>query len=186
MIDENKNVFILREIVKLRNAVAHNTCVLAELDKKDNPNKPDYKIVYFLQNCGIGKEASEKWGGEKMVIAPPLEYNEIMKMVPSGKLLTTSEIRKYVAKKHNVDVTCPLTAGIFINICAWASYQREDDITPYWRILKTDGELNPKYPGGVEAQKQMLEKEGFKIGTKGNKNIKYFVKDYEKDLFELK
>jgi len=53
---EIKNVFILREIVKLRNAVAHNSCVLCDLDKKDNNFAPDYKIVNYLNNCGIRKE----------------------------------------------------------------------------------------------------------------------------------
>lgn len=56
---EIKNVFILREIVKLRNAVAHNSCVLSELGKKDNKFSPDYKIVDYLNNCGIKKETRD-------------------------------------------------------------------------------------------------------------------------------
>ena len=54
--DESKYVFILREIGKLRNAVAHNSCVLSNLDKKDNNYPPDYKIANYLKKCGIGKE----------------------------------------------------------------------------------------------------------------------------------
>ena len=86
------------------------------------------------------------------------------------------------AKKYNTDITCPLTCGIFVNICAWASYQRKEDITPFWRTLKSDGELNAKYPEGIELQKKLLEKEGHEIILKGKKNIKYFVKDFEKNL----
>lgn len=56
---ELKNVYILREIVKLRNAVAHNSCVLCELDKKDNLYNPDFKVVQFLNRCGIKKEARD-------------------------------------------------------------------------------------------------------------------------------
>ena len=56
---------------------------------------------------------------------------------------------------------------------------------PYWRTLKADGELNEKYPGGVESQKKQLEAEGHTIITKGRTNIRYFVKDWEKNLFEL-
>ena len=59
------------------------------------------------------------------------------------------------------------------------------DETPYWRTLKANGELNPKYPGGVEAHKEMLEKEGHTIIQKGRTNIKYYVKDYEQALFSL-
>ena len=51
--------------------------------------------------------------------------------------------------------------------------------------LKANGELNPKYPGGTEEQKRLLEAEGYTVLKKGRTNIKYFVKDYEKFLFEI-
>ena len=72
-----------------------------------------------------------------------------------------------------------------MSVAAWASHQRFEDKTPYWRTLKANGELNEKYPGGVEAQKEMLEKEGHTIIQKGRKNIRYYVKDYESFLFDL-
>lgn len=72
-----------------------------------------------------------------------------------------------------------------MSIAAWASYQRADSDTPYWRTLKANGELNAKYPGGIEAQKEKLEAEGHTIVTKGRTNLRYFVKDYEQTLFEL-
>ena len=56
---ESKNVFILREVGKLRNAVAHNSCVLCDLDKKDNQFAPDYKIIDFLNKCGINKDTRD-------------------------------------------------------------------------------------------------------------------------------
>ena len=55
-LDDKKYVFILRDINKLRNAVAHNSCVLSELDKKDNIHRPDVLIINYLKKCGIGKE----------------------------------------------------------------------------------------------------------------------------------
>ena len=55
-LDDHKYVFILREINKLRNAVAHNSCVLSELDKKDNQHRADTLIIDYLIKCGIGKE----------------------------------------------------------------------------------------------------------------------------------
>lgn len=127
----------------------------------------------------------EKYGGDKMYFAPPIDYDNIMKQVPYGKVLTVNKIREYFAKENEADFTEPMTAGIFVNIAAWASYQRDDDKTPYWRTLKAKGELNDKYPGGIEIQKELLENEGHTIIQKGRKNIKYFVKDYEKVLFEL-
>ena len=94
-------------------------------------------------------------------------------------------MRDYLAKTNNADFTDPMTAGIFVNIVAWASYQRDEDITPYWRTLKSDGELNVKYPEGKELQKRLLEEEGHTIISKGTKNIKYYVKDFENSLIEL-
>ncbi len=52
-------------------------------------------------------------------------------------------------------------------------------ITPYWRTLKSGGEVNPKYPGGIEDQKARLEAEGHKVIQRGRT---YLVKDYEKHL----
>lgn len=95
-----------------------------------------------------------------MFLAPPIYYNELMKRVSKGKLITVSQMRDYLAKENNADFTDPMTAGIFVNIVAWVSYQRNDDITPYWRTLKSDGELNAKYPGTIELQKKLLEEEG--------------------------
>ncbi|MFC2016295.1 hypothetical protein ACFLUF_01130 [Chloroflexota bacterium] len=58
------------------------------------------------------------------------------------------------------------------------------DITPYWRTLKSKGELNEKYPGGLEAQAAHLREEGHTIEMgKGNKPRK--VKDFEKALVEV-
>lgn len=53
---DSKYIFILREINKLRNAVAHNACVLSELDKKDNYHEADTLVTMYLKDCGVGKE----------------------------------------------------------------------------------------------------------------------------------
>lgn len=55
-LDDNKYIFILREVNKLRNAVAHNSCVLCDLDKKDNLHRADILVINYLKECGIGKE----------------------------------------------------------------------------------------------------------------------------------
>lgn len=131
------------------------------------------------------RKSIEKYGGERMYFAPPVYYDEIMRRVPEGKLLTVGTIRDYLAKKAGADFTEPITAGVFISIAAWASYQRTQDKTPFWRTLKANGELNAKYPGGVEAQRALLEAEGHTVIQKGRTNIRYFVKNYEKALFAL-
>ena len=128
---------------------------------------------------------NQKYGGKKWSRPPPLAYDHLMKTIPRGQVITLGEIRAYLARTGGADFTDPITAGIFVSIAAWASVQRTGDETPYWRTLKAGGELNPKYPGGVEAQKAKLEAEGHTILSKGRKNIRYYVKDYEKALFVL-
>ena len=145
---------------------------------KNNKDMPKIQIVE-------DEKTIRKYGGTKMFFAPPLFYDKLMKKVPKGKLITVTQMRDYLAKQNNADFTDPMTAGIFINICACASYQRQEDITPYWRTLKSDGELNIKYPEAIGLQKRLLEEEGHTIISKGTKNIKYYVKDFEKSLIEL-
>ena len=98
---------------------------------------------------------------------------------------TVGALREDRAKTNGADFTDPVTAGIFVSSAAWASHQRAENETPYWRTLKANGELNPKYPGGVEEQRVKLEAEGHTVIQKGRKNIRYYVKDYEKVLFDL-
>ncbi|MHB1314325.1 MAG: MGMT family protein [Christensenellales bacterium] len=123
-----------------------------------------------------------RYGGPKMLIAPPLAYDELMKKVPYGKVVTSDAIRNCLAKKHGADFTCPLTAGIFINIAANASAERGGQDTPWWRTLKKEGELNEKYPDGIEGQKLRLEMEGHTVVQKGKR---YFVSGYADKLCEL-
>ena len=149
-------------------------------NEKLNDSKDMPKIIRVIDEKSV-----KRYGGENMLIAPPLEYNEIMSKIPKGKVITITEIREFLAKKHNAEFTCPLTAGIFLSLAAQASEEREDNKIAFWRTLKKDGELNPKYPGGGEYQKEMLEMEGHSFITKGRKNIRYFVEDYEDKLFKL-
>jgi alkylated DNA nucleotide flippase Atl1 len=131
----------------------------------------------------IEGKMSTKWGTGTVVIPAPVEVDEIMRSVPEGKLVTINEIRARLAKKHGATIGCPITTGIFAWIAANAAEERkqkgEKNNTPYWRTLKTGGILNEKYPGGVEAQKKLLEKEGHKVVQKG-KN--FAVVNYEQSL----
>ena len=120
----------------------------------------------------LSEKAQKKFGGKTMAVPKPTDVYDIMKNIPKGKLITTSEIRKIISKKYDTDVSCPLTTGIFANISANASIELNSNM-PYWRTLKSKGELNPKFPNVPEEQIALLEKEGFKIIKKGIKNIKY-------------
>ena len=134
----------------------------------------------------ITGKMSKRWGTGTVVIPAPMEVDEMMRRVREGKLTTINEIRAALAKKHGATVGCPITTGIFAWIAANAAEEQrqkgEKNITPYWRTLKTGGVINEKYPGGVEAQKKLLEKEGHKVVQKGKKCV---VVDYEKSLVRI-
>ena len=143
---------------------------------RDSKDMPKMQII-------TDQKSIEKYGGDRMYFAPPMDYDAAMRRVPYGKLTTVGEIRAFFAAQSGADFTEPITAGIFVSIAAWASFQRGEDETPWWRTLKANGELNPKYPGGAEAQKEKLEAEGHTVIRKGRTNSKYVVKDYEKALY---
>lgn len=127
--------------------------------------------------------------GDPIVLVNASEIIPIMADVPPGKLITIREICKIIARKHKVRGCCSLTTGIFIMIIASAAEEaiaRGDKSAlteiPYWRTLKSEGFLNEKYPGGQEAQKRLLEKEGFKVIARGKK---FQVADYKNYLVEI-
>jgi alkylated DNA nucleotide flippase Atl1 len=139
-------------------------------------------------NNGLPKieEAPEVWGGGTMIIPSPMMVYEAMQLIPEGFVISKNHIRKYLAKSHDCSIACPMTTGIFSNIAAHAAEeniaQGKPDQTPWWRVTKDKGELNEKFPGGIERQKELLEKEGFEIIPKGKK---LFVKDFEKHTSEI-
>jgi len=131
----------------------------------------------------IDGKMSKRWGTGTMVIPAPLEVDEVMRGVRKGKLITINEIREALAKKHRVNVGCPITTGIFAWIAAHAAEEAAAEgakrVTPYWRTLKSGGQLNEKYPGGVDGLRKRLEAEGHKVVQKGKR---FLVEDFEKAL----
>ena len=140
----------------------------------------------LTDNKGLPKIAeidcsrSKRWGTGTFVIPAPIEVKELMDRVPKGKLTSINELREALAKKHGTTIACPITTGIFAWIAAHAAEESAAEgakrSTPYWRTLKTGGELNPKYPGGIPALRKYLETEGHKVVQKGKR---YFVEDFK-------
>jgi hypothetical protein len=101
----------------------------------------------------IEGKLTKKWGAGTVVIPAPAEVDAIMRRVPRGKLITINEIRTRLAAQHGATIACPITTGIFAWIAAHAAEESAASgakrFTPYWRTLKSGGELNPKYPGGL-------------------------------------
>jgi alkylated DNA nucleotide flippase Atl1 len=134
----------------------------------------------------IEGKMSRKWGTGTVAIPAPREVDELMRKVRKGKLTTINHIRDAIARRYGATIGCPITCGIFARIAAEAACEDASEgkkrITPYWRTLKTGGVVNEKYPGGVRAQKRLLEEEGHRVVRKGRRCV---VCDFDKHLADL-
>ena len=149
----------------------------AKLEKEQEPRVVD-----------VPPKMAKRFGTGKMLIATPLLVDGLIRKVQKGKLVTIRQIRGRLAQDFEADSTCPLTTGIFVRIAAETAEEDlrmgRSEITPYWRVIRDDGSLNEKFPGGVVAQAAHLRQEGHTIEpSKGKKPPK--VKDFEKTLMEL-
>jgi len=131
---------------------------------------------------------AKRLGEGRMVIAKPLDVDALIRKTKRGKLVTVSEIRSRLARDNGVETACPLTTGIFVRIAAEAAEEDlrngRKQVTPYWRVIRDDGSLNEKFPGGVRAQSRRLRGEGHSIApARGKRPPK--VRDFEKSLVRL-
>ena len=134
----------------------------------------------------IEGKLTKRWGTGTFVIPAPREVDAAMKKVRKGKLTTIDQLRKSLAAHHGTTIACPITTGIFAWIAAHAADESEQEgrkrITPYWRTLKTGGEINQKYPGGIKNLRARLQAEGHTIVRRGKR---YFVADYQRKIASL-
>lgn len=128
----------------------------------------------------------EPAGPGTCVVPAPREVDELMRSVGKGKLTTIDDIRRCLARKHGATIACPMASGIFAWIAAHAAHEAEEAgvkrITPYWRTLKSNGELNPKYPNGIPDLISRLRAEGHEVVQKGRR---YLVVDFDRALARL-
>jgi len=145
------------------------------LDAKDLPKQ-----------IPVPEKLQAKHGRGMMVLPAPVEVDAMMKKARKGKLLTIDQIRQALANKHQTNTACAMVTGIFAWIAAHAAAEAleagRSRVTPYWRTLKTGGEINPKYPGGIEDIRARLEAEGHRIRQRGKR---YFVEAFETKLSPL-
>lgn len=93
--EEKKNIFILREVSKLRNAVAHNSCILCSLNESTNQYTVDYKVTSFLKSCGINfKNREKKMSNSRIrqIVYTLYMFNEIV---------TSDGIKKNISEELN-------------------------------------------------------------------------------------
>jgi hypothetical protein len=90
-----------------------------------------------------------------------------MALVPRGSVITMTALREELARRHGTTIACPLSTAIFVNIVARAYAEREAETgkceVAWWRVLRGDGSLNPKLPGGIAEQRRRLAEEGIAL-----------------------
>ena len=128
----------------------------------------------------------KRFGEGTIVIPRPVEVDELMRRVPKGRLVTINQLREVLAARYGATMACPICTGIFARVAAGAAGEDQQEgkkrVTPYWRTLKSDGELNPKYPGGLSAQKRLLADEGHRVVARGKRHL---VEGYEECLVSM-
>jgi hypothetical protein len=134
------------------------------LDHLNNGRMPH--IVSMIPPGAPGYREAD---GGAMVVSSPAEVNALVRSLRPGEIVTLDDLRQALARRHQVAVACPVSTAIFLNMCARAAEELrltgvpEGELTPWWRVLRKGGFLNPKYPGGTEAQQALLEAEGVRV-----------------------
>jgi alkylated DNA nucleotide flippase Atl1 len=130
----------------------------------------DAKVV------AIPPKMQPRFGRGKMLIPSPLDVEALIRKTPRGKLITQTQIRERLAKAAGADCACPITTGIFVRIVAEAAAEDERSgkarVTPYWRVVRDDGALLEKLPGGPSMQAAQLEAEGHTIDRAGKLRVR--------------
>jgi alkylated DNA nucleotide flippase Atl1 len=126
-------------------------------------NGRDPHIVHMIPPGAPGYREAE---GGSMVISSPAEVDALVRTLQKGEVITLRELRAAIARRHDAAVACPVSTAIFANISARAAEEKrimgvpEVELTPWWRVLKKGGFLNPKLPGGVDNQAALLAVDG--------------------------
>lgn len=89
----------------------------------------------------------------------------LIRKVPRGKMVTLTALREKLARAASADITCAMVAGKTTAAEAAAEEMRagKSRVAPWWRVVRDDGSLFEKLPGGPASQAGHLEAEGHQI-----------------------
>ena len=112
----------------------------------------------------IAKHRERYFGvaGKKLIPCPATVAAQIQR-IPEHQLMSKEFLQATLAEQFQVQVTCPFATKKALQAIA----QDASQPTPYWRVIKKNGELFSYFPGGVEGHAYCLRLEGFTIDTTG-------------------
>lgn len=108
----------------------------------------------------------------RMLIASPDTIAAIVQRIPRGQVLRLGDLRAALAAAHDANYTCPMTTGIFLRMLAEdVDRAGTGDDMPWWRVVRDNGALLDKLPGGAAGQQQRLERDGIVVPTSKSKRV---------------
>jgi alkylated DNA nucleotide flippase Atl1 len=137
----------------------------------------------------VPPNSPKAFGTGSMVIVTPKLVDDLVQQIPKGSITTITKLREKFAADFGTDTTCPLTTGIFLRISAETAEEDKakgkEGFTPYWRVIRDNGTMIEKFPGGIEQQAEYLKKEGFDILVTGRKGNKLIVNDFKEKMYKF-
>jgi alkylated DNA nucleotide flippase Atl1 len=124
------------------------------------------RVPHIVTAIPPGAPGFKEAQGGTMVVSCPAEIDGLIRAVRPGEVVTLDDVRAAAARRHGATIACPVSTAIFVNMAARAAEERRlhgespATLTPWWRVLRPGGFLNPKLPGGVERQLVLLAAEG--------------------------
>jgi hypothetical protein len=111
--------------------------------------------------------AREKFFGcsGKMLAPSIATVAAAIKKVPKQKLITTELLRRKLAEQFEVQACCPVTMQKALTAIATDTHSK----VAYWRVVKKNGELITKFPGGAVGHAARLRQEGVEVDESGKK-----------------
>jgi hypothetical protein len=99
-----------------------------------------------------------------ILISNPTEISGELAKIGAGRTLSIQEFRERLAEKHQADITCPLSTGIFMRIAAEVALENmaagKDEVAPFWRVVEPKSPLAKKLSCGPEWIAQQRAAEG--------------------------
>ena len=124
----------------------------------------------------IPKERVNFFGGAgKMLLPGPATVAALIEKTPAGRLITTNLLCQKLARQFDVRGTCPVTTQKALQAVA---HDPSNEVA-YWRVIKANGGLMTRFPGGAEGQAERLRKEGFTVAGRGTASK---VKNFQDSL----
>lgn len=103
--------------------------------------------------------------GQMLFIATPMIVDSYIRKIPFGEHRTVPGMRNELARRNKCDASCPVSTSIFVRMSAEAAIEQmddgkpEDEIAPFWRILRPDDKITKRLPIDSDwiANKRKLE-----------------------------